>query len=257
MSVRLASTEITFAKAGRALVDNVSLALNAGELVGLVGPNGAGKSTLLSLLAGLLDADSGIVNLDGRELKKISVQERSRLLAWVAQSGPVNWPLTVERIIALGRRPHLTSWQKLSHSDNQAIERAIAVTDCEKLRHQDATTLSGGERTRMLLARALATEPNILLADEPIAALDLKHQLQTMQLLRDFATGEQACLVVLHDLSLASRYCDRLYLMNNGKLVSEGPPATVLSHDNMRDVYEVEVATGMGEVPYVVPIRER
>ena len=256
MNALLHSDEVSCIRSDRTLVNKVSLTVRAGELVGLVGPNGAGKSTLLNLLAGLDECHGGSVTLDQRNINKISIAERSRLLAWVAQSGPVNWPLTVERVVSLGRRPHLTAWQKLSADDQAAIDNAIAVTDCESLRLQDATTLSGGERTRMLLARALAADPKILLADEPIAALDLKHQLQTMHLLRNFATDEKGCLVVLHDLSLASRFCDRLYLMHEGKIVSEGEPAAVLSRENLRQVYGVEVATGDGEVPYIVPVRE-
>lgn len=256
MKVLLQSSGATCVRSDRALVNEASLVVCAGELVGLVGPNGAGKSTLLNLLAGLDPCNAGSVSINQRDISKISIAERSRLLAWVAQSGPVNWPLSVERIVSLGRRPHLTAWQKLSAEDQTAIDRAIALTDCESLRHQDATTLSGGERTRMLLARALAADPQVLLADEPIAALDLKHQLQTMHLLRNFAANGKACLVVLHDLSLASRFCDRLYLMHEGKIVSEGKPATVLGQENLQQVYGVEVATGVAEVPYIVPLRE-
>jgi len=256
VKVLLQSRDVSLRRSDRTLVNNVSLQIAEGELVGLVGPNGAGKSTLLNLLAALVPADSGVVELDGQNIKKMPIGKRSQLLAWVAQSGPVNWPLSVERIVALGRRPHLSSWQRLSAKDREAVENAIAATDCEALRHQDATTLSGGERTRMLLARALAAEPRVLLADEPIAALDLKHQLQTMKLLRQFATGDSASLVVLHDLSLAWRYCDRLYLMNEGSIVAEGAPDSVLSHDNLRKVYGVEVVTGDAQVPYIVPLSE-
>lgn len=256
MSVLLESDNVSLKRGERHLVNGVSVRLVAGELVGLVGPNGAGKSTLLNLLAGLVKPDSGSVALSGKAIHKISLQERSQMLAWVAQSGPVNWPLTVERIIALGRRPHLSAWQRLTKEDELAVEEAIAMTDCESFRDQDATTLSGGERTRMLLARALVAQPKVLLADEPIAALDLRHQLQTMQLLRQFATGDNGCLVVLHDLSLAYRFCDRLYLMHEGILVAQGAPADVLSDDNLRDVYGVEVVKGEGELPYVVPVRE-
>jgi len=226
----LQANSVQLTRVNRHLVDQVDLHVHEGELVGLIGPNGAGKSTLLNLLAGLVDSDNGDVILDGENIASMNASRRSQLLAWVAQSGPVNWPLSVERIITLGRRPHMGPFQRLTVEDKQAIETAIAATDCEALRDQDATTLSGGERTRMLLARALASQPRVLLADEPVAALDLKHQLQTMKVLRNFASDNRACVVVLHDLSLAARYCDRLYLMHEGKMVAQGTAAEVLNY---------------------------
>ncbi len=250
------ANSVRLTRANRHLVNQVSLDVHNGELVGLIGPNGAGKSTLLNLLAGLEACDAGDVRLDGEDITAMGGVRRSRLLAWVAQSGPVNWPLTVERIITLGRRPHMGPWQRLTDDDNRAIEAAIVATDCESLRLQDATTLSGGERTRMLLARALAAQPRLLLADEPVAALDLKHQLQTMTVLREFARDDRACLVVLHDLSLAARYCDRLYLMHEGQVVAEGVPSIVLNAKNLREVYGVEVEFGDGDIPSIVPVRE-
>jgi len=247
---------VSLIRSGRKLVNQVSLDLAPGELAGLIGPNGAGKSSLLNLLAGLVACDEGTVQLDNKNIAHIPLQQKSRSLAWVAQNGPVNWPLSVERLVALGRQPHLGAWQRLSADDKAAIDHAITATDCDAIRQQDATTLSGGERTRMLLARAMAAEPRVLLADEPIAALDLKHQLQTMQLLRNFSAGDNACLVVLHDLSMASRFCDRLYLMHEGVIVADGVPAEVLSHENLRRVYGVEVVSGGGDIPYIVPVRE-
>ncbi len=252
----LQANSVSLIRANRHLVNKAKLHVDEGELVGLIGPNGAGKSSLLNLLAGLLPCDAGDVALTGENIATMNAARRSRLLAWVAQSGPVNWPLSVERIITLGRRPHMGPWQRLTAEDTHAIEGAITATDCESLRHQDATTLSGGERTRMLLARALAAQPRILLADEPVAALDLKHQLQTMRVLREFATGNRACVVVLHDLSLAARYCDRLYLMHEGKMVANGLPLEVLNRANLKDVYEVEVEFGGGDTPWIVPVRE-
>lgn len=252
----LKAESVTLLRAARKLVDKVSIAINSGELVGLIGPNGAGKSTLLSMLAGLDHCDEGSVILDGQDIQSMNARRRSQTLAWVAQSGPVNWPLSVERVITLGRRPHLSTWQKLNSTDADAIEYAIRATDCQAIRTQDATTLSGGERTRMLLARALAAEPEILLADEPIAALDLKHQLQTMEMLREFASHGRACLVVLHDLSLAGRFCDRLYLMHEGKIAAHGNSAEVLTAQNLQTVYGVSVAMGEGEVPWVVPVKQ-
>lgn len=252
----LSCTSVSLSRTDKKLVDNVSLHMGKGELVGLIGPNGAGKSTLLQILAGLIKCDSGEVHLQQKNLASLSARQRGRTLAWVAQNGPVNWPLTVERIISLGRRPHLGPWQHLTDDDKQSIEYAIEATDCDAIRHQDATTLSGGERTRMLLARALATQPEILLADEPVAALDLKHQLKTMQVLRDFANRNLACLVVLHDLSLAAKFCDRLYLMDAATIVAEGTPAQVLTAANIQQVYGVEVHIGGDEHPWILPVRE-
>lgn len=252
----LEANSVRLTRAKRHLVNQVDMQIADGELVGLIGPNGAGKSSLLNLLAGLIPCDEGTVTLNGENIAKMNTGNLSRLLAWVAQSGPVNWPLSVERIITLGRRPHMGAWQRLTADDENAIEAAITATDCEALRAQDATTLSGGERTRMLLARALAAQPKVLLADEPIAALDLKHQLQTMKVLRDFAREDRGCLVVLHDLSLAARYCDRLYLMHEGSVVAEGAPMQVLSRENLKEVYGVEVEFAGGDIPWIVPVRE-
>jgi len=246
----LACKSVSLSRGGKHLVDNVSLQIQGNELIGLIGPNGAGKSTLLQMLAGLIKCDCGEVLLNQRNIHSVSLQDRSRSLAWVEQNGTVNWPLTVERIISLGRRPHLGSRQHLTPDDTEAIEQAIIDTDCTAIRYQTATTLSGGERTRMLLARALAAQPNVLLADEPVA------QLQTMHVLRNFATDNRTCLVVLHDLSLAARFCDRLYLMHDATLVAEGTPAEVLTETNLKTVYGVEVQMGGGEHPWVVPIRE-
>jgi len=251
----LSATDIRFQRERRTLLDQVSLNLQRGELVGLVGPNGAGKSTLLQILSGLLPHQQGSVLLQDKPLMDYPLRKRSRLIAWVEQQGLINWPLTVERLVSLGRLPHLPGWQRPQASDAAAIERALQASDLQDLRQRDATTLSGGERTRVLMARALAAEPKILLADEPVAALDPGHQLQTMDLLREFAQGEQACIVVLHELSLAARYCDRLYLLHEGRLAASGRVAEVLSPTHLRDVYGVECLVGCEGVPWIVPLR--
>ena len=251
----LTCQSVSLTLGNKQLVNNASLHIGGNELVGLIGPNGAGKSTLLQMLAGLIKCDTGTVLLNQRDIHTINLQERSRSLAWVEQNGAVNWPLTVERIISLGRRPHLGTWQKPGDDDHQAIEQAIIDTDCAGIRHQDATTLSGGERTRLLLARALAAQPDVLLADEPVAALDLKQQLQAMHVLENFSSADRTCLVVLHDLSLAARFCNRLYLMHEGAIVAEGTPATVLTESNLKTVYGVEVQMGGSDHPWIVPVR--
>lgn len=252
---RLLASGLNYQINATPILKNVSVQAMPGELVGLIGPNGAGKSTLLSILAGLSIPASGTVMLDQQAITKLKPAIRAQSIGWLEQIGHIHWPLSVHRLVSLGRFPHLSPWQKMSESDEQAIQQALEQTDCEHLSERDATTLSGGERARVLMARVLAARPSLLLADEPVSALDLGHQLQTMDVLRQFAQGNQACVVVLHDLSLAARYCDRLYLMHQGELKAEGTAATVLSNDNIRQVYGVDVIAGCESIPWIVPHR--
>ncbi|MFK7892206.1 MAG: ABC transporter ATP-binding protein [Granulosicoccus sp.] len=251
--VRLAVDRLCVKKAESLLVQDVSFELHPGEVLGLIGPNGAGKSTLLATLAGIEPIAAGSVQMDGQAIESLSASQRARLIGWVEQLGPVHWPLTVERVVMLGRIPHLPGWARVTNTDREAVETALVQADCLALRDRRVATLSGGERTRVLLARAMAVEPLLLLADEPVSALDLKHQLQTMQLLKSYAEKGNAAVVVMHDLSLAARFCDRLLLMCDGRMAACGEVASVLSPANIADVYRVSVATGCDEVPWVIP----
>ncbi len=253
-SICLKATAVDIKKSDRYLVKNVSMDVYSGELIGLIGPNGAGKSTLLGALAGIDEPTAGSIELSDTPIRNIPLQERATRIGWLEQLGTVHWPVSVERLVMLGRIPHLPAWGKVSEADHTAVEHALTVADCLSIRHQIVTTLSGGERSRVLLARALAAEPMLLFADEPVSALDLGHQLQTMQLLRDFATGDRAAVVVLHDLSLAARYCDKLYLMNAGEIAAHGEIASVLSNSNLEKVYGVSVISGCEQVPWIVPL---
>lgn len=174
-TVRLQADGVSISKSRKLLVNDVSLRVDAGELVGLIGPNGAGKSTLLATLAGVDKPDSGSIDLDGLALQQYSATERSIKVGWLEQSGTVQWPITVERLVMLGRIPHLPPWSDATETDRVAVRRALTLADCEHLKDQSVTTLSGGERSRALMARALAAEPTLLFADEPVSALDLGH----------------------------------------------------------------------------------
>lgn len=256
MSTTLLKAEtILVSREKRPILNSISLSVQSGELVGLIGPNGAGKSTLLKVIASLLKPQSGRVLWQGKDLTTLKANERAKAIAWLEQNGAIHWPLTVERLVALGRLPHLAAWQHLSTRDQQVLDTILEQTDLNPLRERDATTLSGGERSRVLLARALASEPQVLLADEPVAALDLGHQIQTMQLLRDFAQGSRAGAVVLHDLALAARYCDRLYLMQQGTIVAQGTAEQVLTPELLEQVYGVQCVLGYVPYPWVVPVR--
>lgn len=238
----------------KSLVSDVSIKIHAGEIVGLIGPNGAGKSTLLAALAGLNSKRQGEVLLEGKAIDKYSPGERAQRIGWMEQFAASHWPVSAEHLVTLGRLPYLSRWQGPGPEDQVIIERAMQATDCLAFRQQSVNTLSGGELTRVMLARVLASEPLIILADEPVAALDIGHQLQTMEQLTTYANNDRGCLVVLHDLALAARYCSRLYLMNASRIVAEGLPAEVLSRENLRDVYAVELESTGDENPFVIPV---
>ena len=223
-----------------AILRDIDFRLEAGELVGLIGPNGAGKSSLLRLLTGITAPDNGEVRLDSTPLQQVSARQRARDLGYLVQGAQAYWPFSVEKVVGLGRIPYQQWWQRDSVEDRQKIEQALAQTETLAYRNRIVTTLSGGEQTLVMLARILATENRLILADEPVAALDPYHQLHVMEILREHARGRRAAVVVLHDLSLAARYCDRLYLLSHGKLECAGPVAEVLTNDNIARVYGVD-----------------
>lgn len=225
----------------RKVLDGVSLEAHPGEVLGLLGANGAGKTTLLRLLAGLAAPAAGSVTFDGRAAAFIGRAEMGRQLAYLAQGGAISWPMTVEAVVALGRLPHGGD----ASAGAAVIARAMAAADIAHLRARPAGSLSGGERMRVLLARALAVEGRALLADEPVAALDPAHQLHTMEVLRTKARDGQTVVVVLHDLTLASRFCDRIVMLSEGRLIACGAPTDVLTADILAAAYGVTVEAGL------------
>lgn len=244
MSGLLRATGLAVALGDRPVLSGVDLAAGPGEMVGLLGPNGAGKTTLLRALAGLLARQAGSVTLDGTPLAGIPPAKLARRLAYLASGDDCRWPLAVEALVALGRLPHRTPWSRLSDRDLAAIEAAMRFTGVLDLAGRPMTQLSGGERARVLLARALAGDPGLLLADEPVAGLDPGHQLDVMALLARRAANGGTVVVALHDLTQAARYCTRLVLLAAGRVMADGSPQTVLTADNLRTAYGIEAAIG-------------
>lgn len=223
---------------GEPVLRGLDLALRPGEMVGLLGPNGSGKSTLLRVLAGLLPAHSGRVELAGSELRDYSARARARLIGLVPQYATIPFAFSVHDVVAMGRNPYLGLLEGLGPDDREAVRTALERTDCAHLRERLVTELSGGELQRVIIARALAQEPRLLLLDEPTAHLDLNHQLEIARMLRQL-NREQGLTVlwVSHDLNLAAEFCERLVLLQGGIVVTEGPPAEVISAHWLGQVY--------------------
>ena len=224
---------------GRAVLHDVSLALPSGRLVALVGPNGAGKTTLLRALAGLVPSE-GTVHVGGDALSALSLRERARRFGYLPQGHMVHWPLPARDIVALGRYPHgATDPARLTPADAEAVARAMRIADVVDFAERPVTELSGGERSRVALARVLAVEAPVILADEPTSSLDPRHQIDVMKTLR-LATGKGALVIVVtHDLGLAARFADTILVLSAGRLVSQGAPLEALSEQIMADVFRI------------------
>jgi len=218
---------------GRPVFRDVSFAIGPGEVVGLIGPNGAGKTTLMRAALGLIPADgvSSIAALEPRA--------RAKAAAWMPQSREIAWPVSVETLVMLGRTPHLAAGQSPNDQDRAVVEGALERMGLTALRARAATRLSGGEQARALIARALAQDTPLVLADEPIASLDPAHQISTMRTFAALAEEGRSVLVSMHDLGLAARHCTRLVLLGEGRLIADGPPGEVLTAERLARVFGI------------------
>ena len=235
----LSADHLNVALAGRPVLRDISLQLVSGHLVALVGPNGAGKTTLLRALAGLIPSD-GVIKVGGEALATLSLRERAKRFGYLPQGHMVHWPLPAPDIVALGRYPHgATDPARLSPRDVEAVVRAMQAADVMEFAERRVTELSGGERSRVALARVFAGEAPIILADEPTASLDPRHQIDVMKGLRAAADRGVLVIVVTHDLGLAARFADHALVLSQGRLASQGAPADALSETVMADVFRI------------------
>ncbi|TKA93978.1 ABC transporter ATP-binding protein [Cereibacter changlensis] len=243
----LALSNLTVRRGDCPVVDRVTLTVGPGEFVGLIGPNGAGKTTLLRAALGFLPHEGE------SSLARLTPRERARAVAFLPQAREIAWPVDVETLVALGRAPHLG--RRVGSEDRAAVERALQRMGLEGYRARVATALSGGEQARVLIARALAQETPLLLADEPVAGLDPESQIRAMQVFQDLAAEGRAVVASIHDLGLAARHCTRLVLLARGQVVADGAPAQVLTAENMAAVFGVRVFYAeTAEGPVVQPL---
>jgi iron complex transport system ATP-binding protein len=253
----LGAAKICVRRGARAILDDVSLHAESGDFVAVIGANGAGKSTLLSVLAGLLRPDSGSVVLDGVSIRTLSGMRLAHRRAYLPQNPRCEWPISVERLVALGLTPTLPALGGLPASFGPKITQVLQACDLLDHREQPATTLSGGELARAMLARALVADPDVLIIDEPIAGLDPRHALDTARRLQLLARGGKLVIASIHDLTLAGRYASRIFALSNGRVAGDGATQTTLTPALIRSAFEVEACVsgtpGSVYVDYVLP----
>jgi iron complex transport system ATP-binding protein len=248
----LSVSEVCVRRGGRAILDRVTLRASSGEFIAVIGANGAGKSTLLSVLAGLLKPDTGGVALDGIALNMLTGVALARRRAYLPQNPRCEWPISVERLVALGLTPTLPALGGLPKAFDALITSAMQSCDLLEHRNQPVTTLSGGELARAMLARALVGNPDVLIVDEPIAGLDPKHALDTARRLRALANDGKLVVAAIHDLTLAARHSTRILALANGHVQGDGPTNTTLTPELIRSAFDVDACvSGSGGSAFV------
>lgn len=252
----LAVKGLSVQRGGKVVLDNVSFSAVAGEVVGILGPNGAGKSTFFAAVVGQIPS-SGTVEIMGRGRMR-SHADLATAVALIPQEREVAWPMRVEAVVALGRLPYQSQFERTSLEDCAAIERAMAAVDVLHLRERRIDALSGGERSRVLIARALAQDTPLLLADEPTSGLDPAHQIALLDLFREQAKLGLTIVLTMHELHLAARWCDRIVLLHETRIAADGAPAEVLTQAHLATVYGcgAHICYSSGEL-LVVPTRLR
>ena len=226
----------------KSLLDGVDLHVERGQFIGLIGPNGAGKTMLLRAIAGVLRYSDGVVLLDGTDVQNGSPREIARAMALVPQVAPYTQGFTALELVLMGRYPHMSRFQIEGREDNLIARNAMRLTETDQFTDRTLDTLSGGERQRIFVARALAQQPRVLLLDEPTSNLDILHQLKVISLVRKMVDDGLTAIAAIHDLQMAARYCDRLALMKDGRILAKGSPEEVLTPETIQASFGVKAA---------------
>lgn len=255
--ISLSLENVSFSYKNKNILNNISFNVKEGEFIGLIGPNGTGKSTLLRTITDTISINSGKILINGKDNKSINPKERAKLIAVVPQRFDIEFDFSVRDIIAMGRNPYLNFNDKESKKDNMLIDKAMELTNTSIFKNRIFNTLSGGEQQMVLIARAIAQDTEIILLDEPTSALDLYHQLEVMNIITELNKKGKTIIAVLHDLNLASRFCNRLILLNHGEIFADSTSANVLTVENIREVYKVNVIINkevFKDKPQIIPI---
>ncbi len=250
MTVALQAEHVHLAFPQKTVLEDVSWAVQEGQISTLIGPNGCGKSTLLKVLVGALEPSKGTVTCKGEPVRKLTAKEMARYMAFLPQAPEVPADMTVEELVYCGRFPYQAWWKNTAGQDREAVEEALEDTKVMHVRHQYVTSLSGGERQRVWIAMALAQEPKLLVLDEPTTYLDINHQFEIMELLKRLNEGRGlTVLMVLHELNQAVRYSHQMAVLHNGLLEAAGSPDEVMTEDLLRRVFSVKATVEPG--PYI------
>ena len=253
--MRLQIRDLSFSYGSTQILKDINMELDSSDVLGIVGPNGAGKSTLIRCIDRILVPQQGTVLLDGQEMKQMSSMEIAKKIGYVPQSISNTFPATVFDTVLMGRRPHL-GWRS-SEEDIDTVLEVLTMLKIKYLAMRDFNEISGGQQQKVLIARALAQDAEILLLDEPTSNLDIRHQLEVMEILTKLVKKKGlSVMMAIHDLNLASRYSDRIIMLNGGSIRDTGDPVSVLTAENIQSVYgaEVIVKHEAGK-PYIIPIR--
>jgi len=252
---------LSFNYKSKKVLENINFDVQKGAFLGLLGENGAGKSTMLKIISKILKPDKGEILIAGKGINSYFLKEIAKIIAFVGQgeSYSSNQPFTVSEIVLMGRIPHLSRFQRESKKDIEIANDAMQLTNLLKFKSKFINELSGGERQRVIIARALAQEPKILLLDEPVSNLDIRYQIEILNLIKNLSRNGITVVCVIHDLNLAAMFCDTLLLLNKGKILANGMPEEVLTAENIKIAYGIKTNVRKEKTKFinVIPILEK